>query len=82
MASTKDTALKFIIELGKNGKLLLGYILIQFPELGTNYPGLYSALQDFVAHVDWKTTLNLLIQLLLAVGALHRLQKILRAARE
>ena len=78
LRSVKNILLKFVIELGKNGKLLIGYIASEWPGLVNDYPGLYSALLAFAEHADQKTLLNLLFQLFLAGAAGQRLVKILK----
>lgn len=66
----------FFNELLLHGKMLIGYILIASPWL-TDYPTLLSALQDFLAEPTQEKLLKAIAQAILALGAGHRLVKIL-----
>lgn len=66
-------------ELAKNGKMLVSYILLQFPEMN-GYPMLVGALNEFVANPSFQNGIRLAVHLLLAGGAGHRLIKILKLA--
>lgn len=63
-----------------NGKLLLGYLLTQFPEL-TNYPGLLTAIQTALHDLTLKSFIELAIQILMAGAAGHRVVKLIRNAK-
>lgn len=72
---------KLINEILLNGKMLLGYLMVNIPELNA-YPMLKGALEDFFAHPTLMGGLRLLAQVVLAGGAGHRLIKIIKAALE
>jgi hypothetical protein len=67
---------KLLVEIAQNGKLLIGYIIQSIPEL-TNYPGLKTALEEFVANPNSVNGFKLLFQLFLLGAAGHRFVKIL-----
>ncbi len=60
-----------------HGKMLVGYFLIANPWL-TDYPTLLTALQDVIANPSRATFMNAIAQAVLALGASHRLVKILQ----
>jgi hypothetical protein len=64
-----------------NGKLLLGYVMLNIPELNL-YPMLKGALEEFISHPTTLNGIRLLVQIFLAGGAGHRLLKIFRSAME
>lgn len=72
---------RLLVELSKNGKMLVAYILAEWPGL-TDYPGVVEALNKFAENPTTANAVNFLVQALLALGAGHRLFKILRAARK
>lgn len=64
-------------EVLEHGKMLVGYLLIANPWL-TDYPTLLTALQDFLANPTQENLMAAIAQAVLAVGASHRIVKILR----
>jgi hypothetical protein len=69
---------RIVVELAKNGKLLVGYILSQIPGL-SDYPGLVTAINKYLADPSSQNLVDLGIQLLLAGAAGHRAFKLLVA---
>lgn len=69
---------ELLAELFVQGKMLVGYLLVANPWL-TDYPTLVSALQDFVANPSKETAALAVAQAILALGASHRIVKILVA---
>ncbi len=70
-------ALKLLmIELAVNGKTLIGYLMLEFPEL-SNYPGLMHALERFAEDPSYANGFRLSVQIILVVGAGHRGIKVL-----
>lgn len=64
-------------ELLKNGKMLIGYILMQVPGI-TDYPGLVDAIHEFLADpTSQEKIVKLIIQIFLAGAAGHRVAKII-----
>lgn len=70
---------KLIHQVLLNGKLLLGYIVVQVPEL-TNYPGLLDSLNEFFSNPNFSNGFALLFQIFLAGSAGHRLLKVIKTA--
>ncbi len=68
------------LQLKDNGKLLLGYLLTQVPEL-TNFPGLTTAIETALNDLTLKSFIELAIQILLAGAAGHRVVKVMRNAQ-
>lgn len=67
---------RLLAEIAANGKLLIGYIIQEIPEL-SNYPGLKAALEDFVAAPNTVNGFRLLFQIFLLGAAGHRVVKII-----
>lgn len=67
---------KLWTEVAYNGKLLVGWAMTQIPGI-SDYPGLVTAVNEFLANPSAENTTNLLIQAFLAGAAGHRLLKIL-----
>ena len=76
MSGFKDFFKALFNELLLHGKMLVGYLLIANPWL-TDYPTLLTALQDFLANPTKENLMNAIAQAVLAVGAGHRIVKIL-----
>lgn len=57
-----------------NWKMVAAWALMQIPQL-TDFPGLMTAIQEALAHGNRQTFINLFVQLLMAVGAAHRVKK-------
>lgn len=58
-------------------KMVLAWLLTQVPQI-SDYPGLLGAIQEAITHGNRQTFTNLAIQILMAVGAIHRVQKNLK----
>jgi len=65
-------------QLAKNGKLLIAYLLVQAPWV-SDYPGLFDAINVALNDPSNQNFINVVIQLIAAVGGAHRLWKILLA---
>jgi len=55
-------------------KTIAAWLLLQIPEL-TQYPGLAGAIQDALQGGNRQVYFNLAIQVLLAIGVIHRAKK-------
>lgn len=67
------------LELAKNGKLFIGYLIMQVPGL-TDYPGLVTAVEEFLNDpTQANAVAKLILQIFLAGSAGHRVAKILGA---
>lgn len=60
-----------------NWKTVIAYILMNVPGL-TDYPMLKAAIEAVIAVPSWHNILAFAIQLLLATGVIHRIDKLLR----
>lgn len=67
-----------LAQLAKNGKLLIAYLLVQAPWV-SDYPGLFDAIRVAMDNPSNQNYINVVIQLIAAVGGGHRLWKILLA---
>lgn len=65
-------------QLAKNGKLLVAYLLVQAPWV-SDYPGLFDAIKVALSDPSSQNYINVVLQLIAAVGGAHRLWKILLA---
>jgi hypothetical protein len=67
---------KLFSELLQNGKLLIGYVLMNIPFL-TDYPMILDALEKVLQDPSEQNLTKLMIQIILAGAAGHRILKIL-----
>lgn len=66
-----------ILGLLNGWKMVIAWVLTQIPQL-SDYPGLLTSIQEAIAHPNKQNVVNLAIQLLMAVGAIHRINKNLK----